>query len=400
MKKMVEVDIAIIGGGVAGLWLLNRLRQLGLSVILLESNTLGGQQTSKSQGIIHGGMKYALQGILTPAAQAIAEMPTIWKNCLQGNGEINLSNVPILSAKQYLWSTGSIASKIAGFFAGVTLKSETNTLNKESFPEIFQHPQFQGQVYSLDEIVLDTHTLICELMKPHQEVIFKIDPMHENQFELDFSDRLVSMKIQAEPMDSLRVKAQKYIFTAGSGNELLLKKLRHNVVEMQRRPLHMVIMKHDFNFPVYAHCLGLGSTPRITITTHRSHDGKYVWYLGGQISEEGVKRNSEEQIQLTKKELQNLFSWLDFSKAQFASFFIDRAENQQPGGSRPDSCYMKEIENMIIAWPTKLAFAPQLAKEIVQCITNASIQPCIADIRELRAWPIPAIATPIWDQLL
>ncbi len=55
MQKIVETDVAIIGGGIAGLWLLNRLRQLGFATILLESGTLGGGQTNKAQGIIHVG---------------------------------------------------------------------------------------------------------------------------------------------------------------------------------------------------------------------------------------------------------------------------------------------------------------------------------------------------------
>ena len=41
---------------------------------------------------------------------------------------------------------------------------------------------------------------------------------------------------------------------------------------------------------------------------------------------------------VAKKELKELFPWLDFSKAEFSSFYVDRAENSQPNGHRPDSC--------------------------------------------------------------
>ncbi len=400
MNKVVQTDIVIMGGGIAGLWLLNRLRQTGLSVILLESGSLGGGQTHKAQGIIHGGMKYALHGQATAAAEAISDMPAIWKACLQGQGEIDLSNVPVLSNKQYLWSTGSLTSKVAGFIAGLTLKSHTEVLDKKNFPAIFQNPQFHGQVYSLEETVIDVYAMLRELMMPNQDIIFKIDPMEESHIELDEKDRLVSLKIHAAPMQTVHIQAQKYIFTAGGGNELLLKKLQHHKLGAQRRPLHMVLVKHDYDFPLYAHCLGLGTTPRLTITTHKAHDGKWIWYLGGQIAEEGVKLGTEEQTQVAKKELKELFPWLDFSKAEFASFYVDRAENSQPNGTRPDSCYFKEIENMIVAWPTKLAFAPLLATEIMQCLSHEKMKPCIADMRELRAWPIPALAKPIWDKLL
>src|SRR5665213_2066743 len=57
MQKSATADIAIFGGGIAGLWLLNRLRTAGYSALLFESGALGGGQTNKAQGIIHGGMK-------------------------------------------------------------------------------------------------------------------------------------------------------------------------------------------------------------------------------------------------------------------------------------------------------------------------------------------------------
>ena len=400
MKTTVETDIVIIGGGVAGLWLLNRLRKSGYCAILLESNTLGGGQTNKAQGIIHGGMKFALQGAMTPAAQAIANMPQTWLDCLEGRGDIDLTHVPILSKNQCLWSTGSLTSKISGFFAGLALKSQVQELKKEQFPEVFQHPQFKGQVYSLDEMVIDANALVRELVKPNQDVIFKVNAMEDDHLNFDEQGRLDSITIQVSPLPALTVRAQKYIFTAGAGNESLLDPLRKKGIAMQRRPLHMVVVKTDFSYPLFAHCLGLSSVPRITVTTHKAHDGKTIWYLGGQIAEEGVKRNQAEQIQATRKELASLMPWLDFSKAEFASFMIDRAEALQSDGKRPDSFYFKEIANVIAAWPTKLAFAPELANSIIKHFKKSAVQPASSDLRLLRAWPIPAFAKPIWDELL
>src|SRR3990167_609081 len=279
MKRTVETDIAIIGGGIAGLWLLNQLRQQGFSTILLESATLGGEQTNKAQGIIHGGMKYALQGTMTSETDAISSMPALWQACLAGKGSIDLHQVPILSMQQYLWTTGAITSKLAGFFAGIALKGNVTLLNESEFPSIFQTSQFKGQVYALNEIVVDVHTLIRELVKPNQDVIFKIDPLQDHQLQFDENNQLVSFEIHAAPMLPLQVKAKKYIFTAGSGNHFFLKKIINQNIKMQLRPLHMVIAKHHFSHPLYAHCLGLGTVPRLSITTHQAFDGKQVWYI-------------------------------------------------------------------------------------------------------------------------
>ncbi len=52
----------------------------------------------------------------------------------------------------------------------------------------------------------------------------------------------------------------------------------------------------------------------------------------------------------------------------------------------------------MIGWPTKLALAPLLAKDIIVRLTTAEITPCFHDIHALNDWPKPAIATPMWDQ--
>lgn len=400
MKKVVETDLTIVGGGIAGLWLLNRLRQLGYSVVLLESKALGAGQTNKSQGIIHGGIKYALQGVMTGAADVIGDMPQVWNDCLIGRGGLDLSQVPVLSKHQYLFSTGSLASRIAGFFAGKALKGHVEELTRDAFPAIFQTPQFKGQVYMLDEMVVDVLALVRELVRPNQDVIYKIDPTQDQHLRFDNNGQLMSLEIQAEPIEPLQIKSKKYIFTAGAGNEELLRPLQGYGVAMQRRPLHMVLVKTHLDYSLYAHCLGLGSVPRVTITTHKTNDGKMVWYIGGQIAEEGVKRDAKSQIQTAKKELHDLFPWLDFSNAEFATFFVDRAEPLQPGGKRPDSCYAKEVQNVIAAWPTKLALAPKLAEEIITILQREEIKKSTADLRALRAWPIPALAKPVWDDLL
>ncbi|RYZ25986.1 MAG: FAD-dependent oxidoreductase, partial [Sphingobacteriales bacterium] len=104
----IELDIAIIGGGVAGLWLANRLHRQGFKLALFEHKALGSDQTMASQGMIHGGMKYTLNGMLTGASETIADMPQHWRACLCGEGDVDLRNTRILSDHFFLWSTDSI----------------------------------------------------------------------------------------------------------------------------------------------------------------------------------------------------------------------------------------------------------------------------------------------------
>jgi hypothetical protein len=53
-----------------------------------------------------------------------------------------------------------------------------------------------------------------------------------------------------------------------------------------------------------------------------------------------------------------------------------------------------------VAWPTKLALAPKLADEIIASLTCPLIKQGNFDMRALRAFPMPAIAAAVWDELL
>ncbi len=395
----ISSDITIFGGGIAGLWLLNRLRQQGYDAVLFETNALGCGQTSRSQGIIHGGMKYALQGVLTNDATAMADMPALWRQCLQGTGEIDLSQVKILSPQHYLWASNKLTAKLGGFLASAALSSRVAALDKKNYPEVFNNTSFRGEVYALDEIVLDVPALVRELAKPYADVIFKIDTMREDDLHLDATGKLDYITLRSGDKE-MQLSAQHFVFTAGEGNEVIIKKLNQPTLAMQRRPLHMVMVKTPFKLPLYAHCVGFGARPRITVTTHYMHDGGAVWYLGGLLSETGVEKTTDQQIAAAREELTSLFPWLDFSKAEFATFRIDRAEPLQKSGLKPETSFCSTYGNVTIGWPTKLALAPKLAAEIMSVIpAKAGTSPEIPTVVGMT-WPHAPFATPIWDELL
>lgn len=93
----LHTDIAIIGGGIAGLWCLNQLRGQGYSAILFEQEALGSHQTIGSQGMIHGGVKYALAGAWSGSSETISAMPAAWRQGLAGKGKVDLSGCRVLS---------------------------------------------------------------------------------------------------------------------------------------------------------------------------------------------------------------------------------------------------------------------------------------------------------------
>ena len=169
------------------------------------------------------------------------------------------------------------------------------------------------------------------------------------------------------------INAEKIILSAGKGNADLLKQMGRNVPEMQLRPLQMVMVRGGLPEKLYAHCLGASVNPRITITSHEDKKGNIVWYLGGQLAEEGIKRTAEGQISKAKKELQSLMPWLDFPAMQWATFNISRAEPKQKEGKRPDNSFCFEEDNVITAWPTKLALSPNLAADVLKQLEKDNV---------------------------
>jgi hypothetical protein len=396
---MHKLDVVIFGAGIAGLWTLARLTQQGYNAVLLETDAIGSGQTIKSQGIIHGGLKYALTGHLSGAVTSLQDMPTIWQQCLNGTGEIDLSAARVLSDGQFMWSANKITGGITTLFASNSLKSHVATISKANWPLAIRDALITSKLYKLEEMVLDIKSVLQAIVAPVIKRCIKIDSNDGYKLEIDKDNNIKNVKIKTNNV-SLSLHAQRYIFTAGSGNEVLSSEFTDSPT-MQLRPLQMVMVKSRNLPPLYGHCLGLGVTPRLTITTHIAKDHTPVWYLGGKIAEDGVKKTSKQLIDFAKQELATLFPKLDLTTAEYATFFVDRAEAAQANGSKPNSTTIFNSNNHITAWPTKLAFAPLLAQQILNTLKESNITPKFEEQSlSTHNLPTPAIALPIWDQLL
>lgn len=390
MPSVISTDVLIVGAGVAGLWLNARLRRQGFSTVLVESASLGGGQSLKSQGIIHGGAKYALHGALSGASEAIADMPRRWREALDGKGELDLSGVRLLSEAHYLWSPGTIAGNLTSFFASKAVRGRVDQVKGEQLPPALQNPKFKGKVYRLAELVVDVPSLIKRLAELAEDSLLagqKIEPLYE-------ADELIGLRV-----DGRDIHAQRIVLSAGGGTADLLNALGVSQPQMQRRPLHMVLIKGPTLKPLFAHCLGGGPKPRITVTTHPAADGQCVWYLGGDLAEaDGVAREPDAQIAVARKELEALLPWVDLSQAQWATLRVDRAEPAQSGLVRPDNAFLDSQHRLMVGWPTKLALAPDFADRVLSHLSKDGIHPTpqapLVDV------PRPPLAIPVWDELL
>ncbi len=391
----LQTDIAIIGGGIAGLWALNQLRSCGYSAILFEQENLGGYQTIASQGMIHGGVKYALGGALSGGSEAISAMPDLWRRCLQGEGKVDLRGARVLSENFYLWSSASLTSRFTSFFASKMLRGRVEKLQAGNYPLPLRDPRFRGQVYRLLDLVLDVPSLVETLAERHRDAIFRID---WQQAKLEREGNRATLLFP-----HCRLSPQCILLTSGTGNEQLIKQLGASEPAMQRRPLQQVIVKHQYPEALYAHCMGSNPSPRLTISSHHTSDGQPIWYLGGDLATAGANDDPELLIAKAKRELDELFPWLNFGKCEWQTVKIDRAEPRQSSLLKPDQAFVapiKGLENVLAAWPTKLTLCPSLADDVELKLTARNIHPLHKpDLSVLANLGHPGFASTVWDSL-
>ncbi len=393
----IHLDLAIIGGGIAGLWLANRAKSAGYSLALFESKALGSDQTLASQGMIHGGMKYTLAGALTGASEAIADMPKHWRNCLCGEGDVNLRHTRILSDHFFMWSGDDLGSKLTSFLASKITRGRVEPVHEDRRPPLLRNKDFAGSLYRLEDIVIDAPSLVANLAHNIEGNCFQIDwanaELHKS------AEGIVSLKIAA-PDQSIEIHAQRFIFTAGKGNAELLQQLGLNSPAMQLRPLQQVMVKHQHPFDFYGHCLGRETTPRLTISSHRLPDGGHVWYLGGSLAEKGAQMTSAELIAQAQRELAELIPWVDLEGAEWATLTVERAEPLQPNFARPDNAFIAPATgaaNLLVGWPTKLTLAPNLANQALELLADAGITPSTNSIHLHNYLAYAEIAKTPWE---
>ena len=281
---------------------------------------------------------------------------------------------------------------MVSFFASKALSSRMQTVAKPERPPLFQHPDFKGALYRLEEPVLDIPSVLRCLVQPWQDRILQIPSESEITWQQN------THGVQSIQIGEYKIQAQQFVLTAGEGNQALLDTLAIKKPKMQRRPLQMVLCKakdpKQALPAIYAHSLGSGSKPIATITSHFDENGNTVWYIGGNIAEQGVGKSLADISQEAQRLLHDILPWFDFPELKWASHTINRAEPKQSALSRPDTAFVESKNNIHIAWPTKLALAPDLADKVIDALI---IQNLVANEHSTPTLPQATIGKPLWD---
>ncbi|MDB4021431.1 FAD-dependent oxidoreductase [Litorivicinus sp.] len=347
----------IVGGGISGLWLAAELKARSIPCCVLEKNALGQGQTLASQGMIHGGTKYALDGALSNAAKVIGEMPERWRQALAGMGSVNLQGVALERDSQLMWSVESVTANLLGFFASKIMQSRMERIDPASEPA-FASPAYKGHLYRLNEPVLKLHTLVE-----------RFESLLEMQLLRAEVTRLIKKNGQVTGVETNQGQLEgEVILTAGEGAAALIRDAEFTSPIMQLRPLAMGLCRLNTPIPkIFGHQLGHSSKPKVTVSTHEINDKQYL-YLGGQLAEDGVLCTDLVQIKKIEKTVGEAIPWLKPDIESTQVFRINRAEPYTEKGNRPDAAFVQPMAGAFVCWPTKLSLAPALADKLLDAL--------------------------------
>jgi len=406
-NEPLQLDALLIGGGIAGLWTLHALLARGYRAILVEPFALGRGQTISSQGIIHGGLKYTLAGLMNPSAEAIREMPAIWRDCLAGQRSPDLSAAGVRAQRCSLWGVGSLRSQAGMIGARIGLRVAPVTLSRSERPTILA--QSPGTVARLDEQVIDPGAVLAALARACTGSVLRIDPELGLDFDLPDSGRLRTVTLHAprsdqtgRPLRAVILRPARIILTAGAGNDLLRRRLGLRGDAMQVRPLRMLLVRGPSSGPgalaeLNGHCVD-GARTKVTITAALDTPDRRVWQVGGDLAERGATLSHAELLALGRRELLEALPALDTRHLEWTTYRADRAEAATGAGARPDDATVIAEGNILTAWPTKLALAPRLAQRVLDHLPApaADSQPATG-LRPLADWDSPPVARPPWE---
>ena len=336
-REPLRVDVAVVGAGIAGLWLANLLVQRGLAVAVCDPNPLGGKQTIASQGIIHSGAKYSFGDM----AAALETMPDRWRACLAGDGEVDLRGVPLLADHVHLFSP-TIGGRMRTIVANRVLAGRSRRLDARQC-----QPYGRGLLLALDDFVVDVPALIRQLATP-------------------LAPRVVARNVS--PSDG-GIDATVFLLAAGEGNGALAARAGFGAAAMRRRPLRQVLVRLCKGVPLFAHCLStaFGTVPDMTITSHGN-----VLYVGGKIADDGAHRSPGEQVDRLRRLLADAFPSIDLKGAEFDTFAIDRAE---PGRAAAGDAFAERRGNCVLCWPVKLSLVPRLGDLVMGLLKGLQPRP-------------------------
>ena len=371
----------------AGLFAMHALRRAGHSVCLVERSALGDGQSVCAQGIVHGGVKYSLGGLVSGSARAIEGMPERWLAMADSGKEFDLTAAPPLARHMWLWRSEGVAGAFAMVGARLSLRARPESVDAADRPALLR--AVRGDVLRLPEPVFDPVATLGALLEPVKPwvALGEARPSPDGSVAVTLGSR------------SFTLRPRCAILCAGSGNAALRGEFGLASGLMQLRPLHQAMVRGPLP-EFHGHCVD-GLATRVTVTSSTLPGGERVWHIGGKLAEEGVSRDARAQRMHALAEMRAVLPAVDFSACSWATYAVNRAEREQPKGTRPeDACVEADRAGemaVLTVWPTKMALAPAAADMVGESAgppAHGSASDALASA--LEGWQRPAVAPAPW----
>ena len=300
-----------------------------------ETNLVIGQ-TLASQGMIHGGLKYALTGLLSNESEAIAEMPFRWRNCLHSKRQrLICVALKILSNNYYMYS--SKIGKLASFFASKALRGRIEKVAHDDKPEVFN--QFKGLLYKLNDLVLNTESLLRELLSGLEDRVFKLECSDKTVKKIDRGYQL--------NLSDTKIETDTLINCSGNGTQSLLETLNISEFNIQNRPLKQIIVDAPQDLNMFAHCLTNLSSTEPQNDHHNPPEKEKIWYIGGRLATEGAHLSDDVLIQKAKAELKHMCILAKPKEGVYENSSNRRVEPHTKNQRKPDEAFAERAQDFI-----------------------------------------------------
>ncbi|MBX7151877.1 FAD-dependent oxidoreductase [bacterium] len=350
MTNSFKCDAAIIGGGIAGLFILDRLKSEGYNAILLEKNSIGYGQTLASQGMIHSGIKYRLDGSDPEISKQLVEVSQRWTDFFSGSVQPDLSSSTVHSTKQYLWTKNVLLDKLALKVVPMFMNKGAHKLPEAEQPPAFKLCGYNNDVYEISETVMDVKSVCNYFFQKHFSSIYWGTA---DDFQLNSNGSIRSIQT-----DNITIEAGAFFISSGSANETFGKTLKLLNIA-QRRPLRQFMIRGKLPL-LYGHCVTSQPKPLFSITSH-PYKNETIWYLGGNVAEPLDGKGGYQTPTEIFKLLFQVFPFAKMMIDSWATYTIDRAEAKTADGRLPNEPTLMHHQNLALCWPTKLVYAPVLA---------------------------------------
>lgn len=386
-SSTVHVDVLFVGGGIAGLWLLNCVRQAGYSALLVESERIGAGQSGASQGFV---VHRPRTGATLPTDKEAAELASVvgrWRALLDGGEVPDLSTVRVLSEHPLRWTIpeahkrGLLDRLLRRGAPAAEAPAETGF----DIPGILRHPMRRGSLGTQAGFIVDNRSLLGALLDPVREALLYTQGAavmaRDGGFNLRIEDR-----------DPVVVRARRTVYTTGVGANLL------GSVSLQVWHQQMVMVRGEgLADDLYVNAVDVTGRRLFNISAHRDAAGRPVWYYGGAMVESGQQVDAAQQIRNCRRDLAAHFPWLALSGLEYAAHRVDRAAVRLRNGLALLPQLRTEGQH-VVAWPTNLSTMPLLGDRMLAMLKRECIEPRPADLRPLADWPQPALAPAPWDE--